>query len=36
MLFYDAHATESGGLTLGGQKDAQGQTSRFGHFSFDR
>jgi hypothetical protein len=36
MLFYDAQATESGGLTFGGQKDAQGQISRFGHFSFDR
>ncbi len=36
MLFYDAQATESGGLTFGGQKDAQGRISRFGHFSFDR
>ncbi|GFE84294.1 hypothetical protein GCM10011487_62940 [Steroidobacter agaridevorans] len=36
MLFYDAQATESGGLTFGGLKNAQGQISRFGHFSFDR
>lgn len=36
LLFYDAQATESGGLTFGGLKDAQGQISRFGHFSFDR
>lgn len=36
ILFYDAEATESGGLTFGGKQDAQGQISRFGHFSFDR
>ncbi len=36
MLFYDAQATESGGLTFGGKKDAQGTISRFGHLSFDR
>lgn len=36
LLFYDAQATESGGLTFGGLKNAQGQISRFGHFSFDR
>lgn len=36
ILFYDAQATESGGLTFGGLKDAQGNISRFGHFSFDR
>lgn len=36
ILFYDAQATESGGLTFGGLKNQQGQISRFGHFSFDR
>lgn len=36
ILFYDAQATESGGLTFGGLKDAQGKISRFGHLSFDR
>lgn len=36
MLFYDAQATESGGLTFGGLQDEQGRISRFGHFSFDR
>jgi hypothetical protein len=36
ILFYDAHATESGGLTFGGRNDAQGNIPRFGHLSFDR
>lgn len=36
ILFYDAQATESGGLTFGGREDEQGHISRFGHFSFDR
>jgi hypothetical protein len=36
ILFYDTHATESGGLTFGGQKDARGRISRWGHLSFDR
>jgi hypothetical protein len=36
VLFYDAQATESGGLTFGGRKDPQGNISRFGHLSFDR
>jgi hypothetical protein len=36
ILFYDAQATESGGLTFGGRKDAQGRISRFGHLAFDR
>ncbi|MGH8175385.1 MAG: hypothetical protein ACREV5_03870 [Steroidobacter sp.] len=36
ILFYDAEASESGGLTFGGRKDAQGRISRFGHLSFDR
>lgn len=36
ILFYDAHATESGGLTFGGKKDEQGQIPRFGHLGFDR
>jgi hypothetical protein len=36
LLFYDAQATESGGLTFGGLKDSQGVISRFGHLSFDR
>jgi hypothetical protein len=36
ILFYDAQATESGGLTFGGLQDAEGRISRFGHFSFDR
>jgi hypothetical protein len=36
ILFYDAQATESGGLTFGGRKDANGAISRFGHLSFDR
>lgn len=33
ILFYDAAATESGGLTFGGR---DGGPNRFGHFSFDR
>jgi hypothetical protein len=33
ILFYDAAATESGGLTFGGR---QGGPNRFGHLSFDR
>jgi hypothetical protein len=36
MLFYDGQGTESGGLTFGGRKDAQGTITRFGHLSFDR
>jgi hypothetical protein len=36
ILFYDAQATESGGLTFGGRKDANGTITRFGHLSFDR
>jgi hypothetical protein len=36
ILFYDAEGSESGGLTFGGRKDAQGNISRFGHFAFDR
>jgi hypothetical protein len=36
LVFYDAQATESGGLTFGGRMDAQGAISRFGHLSFDR
>jgi len=36
ILFYDAHATESGGLTFGGRKDGQNDVPRFGHLSFDR
>ncbi|WP_129648127.1 hypothetical protein [Peristeroidobacter agariperforans] len=36
LLFYDAQATESGGLLFGGKKDAQGKISRFGHLGFDR
>jgi hypothetical protein len=36
LLFYDAEGTESGGLTFGGRKDAQGNIRRFGHLSFDR
>jgi hypothetical protein len=36
MLFFDAHATESGGLTFGGRNDAQAKVARFGHLSFDR
>jgi hypothetical protein len=33
ILFYDAAATESGGLTFGGR---DGGPNRFGHLSFDR
>ena len=36
IMFYDAQGTESGGLTFGGKKDANGAISRFGHLSFDR
>jgi hypothetical protein len=36
VLFFDAEGTESGGLTFGGRKDAQGNITRFGHLSFDR
>lgn len=36
ILFYDAEGSESGGLTFGGRKDAQGNITRFGHFAFDR
>jgi hypothetical protein len=36
IMFYDAQATESGGLTFGGRKDANGHIPRFGHLSFDR
>ena len=36
ILFYDAQATESGGLTFGGKQDEQGQITRFGHLGFDR
>ncbi len=36
IIFYDAQASESGGLTFGGRKDADGAISRFGHLSFDR
>jgi len=36
ILFYDAEGSESGGLTFGGRKDAQGAITRFGHLSFDR
>lgn len=37
ILFYDAQATESGGLTFGGRKDPQtGRINRFNHLSFDR
>lgn len=37
ILFYDAAATESGGLTFGGGTDPQGnRINRFGHLSFDR
>jgi hypothetical protein len=36
VLFFDAEGTESGGLTYGGRKDAQGNINRFGHLSFDR
>ena len=36
VLFFDGDATESGGLTFGGKKDAQGKISRWGHLSFDR
>lgn len=36
ILFYDAEGSESGGLTFGGRKDAQGNIDRFGHFAFDR
>ena len=36
ILFYDAEATESGGLTFGGRQDEQGRISRFGHLGFDR
>lgn len=36
ILFYDAEGSESGGLTFGGRKDAQGRINRFGHFAFDR
>lgn len=36
VLFYDAEGSESGGLTFGGRKDAQGNITRFGHFAFDR
>jgi hypothetical protein len=36
LLFYDAEGSESGGLSFGGRKDAQGNISRFGHLSFDR
>jgi hypothetical protein len=35
VLFYDANGTESGGLTFGGIKAADGSKSRFGHLSFD-
>lgn len=34
-LFFDAEGTESGGLTFGGRKDAEGNISRWGHLSFD-
>ena len=36
ILFYDAHATESGGLTFGGKKNEQVHIPRFGHLGFDR
>jgi hypothetical protein len=36
LVFFDAEGTESGGLTFGGRKDAQGNINRFGHLSFDR
>ncbi|MDH5824509.1 hypothetical protein QFW77_16160 [Luteimonas sp. RD2P54] len=34
-LFFDAEGTESGGLTFGGRKDAEGNISRWGHLAFD-
>jgi hypothetical protein len=36
VFFYDAQATESGGLTFGGRKFPDGTIDRFGHLSFDR
>lgn len=36
LLFFDAEGSESGGLTFGGRKAADGTITRWGHFSFDR
>lgn len=36
MLFFDAEGTESGGLIFGGQRNADGEVTRFGHLSFDK
>ncbi|SEJ00844.1 hypothetical protein [Frateuria terrea] len=36
ILFYDAEGTESGGLTFGGQRGADGKPERAGHLSFDQ
>jgi hypothetical protein len=36
IWFYDAHGSESGGLTFGGRFDENETIPRFGHLSFDR
>lgn len=36
MLFFNEEGTENGGLSFGGQRDAQGRVSGGGHISFDQ
>ena len=36
MLFFNDEGTENGGLSFGGQRDAQGRVSGGGHLSFDQ
>ena len=36
MLFFNDEGTENGGLSFGGQRDAQGRVSGGGHISFDQ
>ena len=36
MIFYNDEGTENGGLIFGGQKQANGTVSSYGHLSFDR
>ncbi len=35
ILFFNDEGTENGGLIFGGMKNSQGQTSSYGHLSFD-
>ena len=36
ILFFDDEGTENGGLIFGGEKDAKGNVSAYGHLSFDQ